>query len=128
MKVMADKELLLDLSTDKYIANIKIDGVNYGLINAGKLSLLERQKMTTFGSQLANAGKLKTIKDEEKYQGILLRILNIIIPDAAKRQILYKLSITDMLDIVNAYMEVSGLTKKKVTRLAKGAKAKRKNR
>ncbi len=128
---MDDKKPLLDLSTDNAVGFVTIedDGktLPYDLIKINNLSILQRQKLTDLGLRLSGLSEIKTEKDEDKYDNILLGILCLVIPSATKR-ILSKLPIMEKLDAVNAYMDASGLIKKKVTQLTKGKRTKKKNR
>lgn len=124
---MAEKKLLLDLSTDEYVANIKIDGVSYGLLAIDNLSIIQRQKIAKLGQLLAGVSNIKTTIDEDKYDKILLDFICIIIPKAS-RSLLAKLAISKKLDAVTAYMDVSGLIKKKVVQLTKGERAEAKTK
>lgn len=123
---MGEEKLLLDLSTDKYVASIKIDGKKYGLLFFDQLGVVPRERVGKLSNKLAGV-KLKTESDEEKYDLVLLEILCLIVPDAS-RALLSKLSIWKKLEVSNAYMEVSGLVKKKVTQLAPGPRAKKKRK
>lgn len=123
---MQDEKMLLDLSTDKYVASIKIDNEKYGLIVIDQLGIVHRERVSKLGKSLAGAN-IKTAKDEEKHDSVLLEILCLIVPDAS-RSLLGKLSILKKIDVVNAYMEVSGLVKKKVTQLKPGPRAQKKKR
>lgn len=123
---MGEEKLLLDLSTDKYVASIKIDDKKYGLIAIDQLGIIHRERVSALGRKLGEA-KIKTSNDEEKHNGILLDILCLIVPDAS-RSLLCKLSILKKIEVSNAYMEVSGLVKKKVTPLTPGPRAKKKKR
>ncbi len=109
---MAEKKMLLDLSTDEYVANIKIDGVAYGLLAIDNLSIVQRQKIAKLGQLLAGVSEIKTTIDEDKYDKILLDFISLIMPKAS-RSLLGKLSINKKLDAVTAYMEAAGLIKKK---------------
>lgn len=124
---MAEKKMLLDLTTDEYVANIKIDDVAYGLLAIDNLSIVERQKIAKLGQLLAGVSKIKTTVDEDKYNKLLLDFMCLIIPKAA-RSLLAKLAISKKLDAVTAYMNVSGLLKKKVIALRPAAKARAKTK
>ncbi len=107
-----EKELLLDLSTDSVKAHIKIDDVPYGLCGLDDLSITSRQKLNELGTQLSSVGEINTDDDEERYNAILQSLLYLVIIEI-NPEILQKLSITKKIEIVNAYMEVNGLLKKK---------------
>lgn len=121
------KEPLLDLSVDRFIADIIIDDKQYGLLEIDNLSILQRQKLEEKSLSLTGIENIKTAKDEERHNNTLLEMLCLIIPDAS-RALLSKLSINKKLQVINAYLEVSGLLKKKVKQLAKGPRAKKKAR
>jgi len=107
-----EKVLLLDLSTDSVKAHIKIDGVPYGLYGLDDLSITSRQKLNELGTQLSSVGEINTVDDEERYNAILQSLLSLVIVEI-NPEVLQKLSITKKIEIVNAYMEVNGLLKKK---------------
>ncbi len=121
------KEPLFDLSTDKYIASGEINGKQYGLLAIDNLSILEQQTLQGKSESLSQIGTIKTKKDEEEHNETLLEMLCLIIPDAT-RAILSKLSINKKLKIINAYLEKSGLLKKKTEQLTKGPRAKKKKK
>lgn len=127
---MIDKEPLLDLSTDKSVGFVNIEDsgktLPYNLIKIGFLSVLQRDRLTALSRTLSSAS-LKTAKDEEKYDGVLLDMLRIVIPSAS-RGLLSKLPLMEKIDTINAYMGKLGLVKKKVTRLTRGPKARKKRR
>lgn len=109
-----DKRLtpLLDLSTNHAVAFLKIDGGPYDLISVDCLSILQRQKLIRLGGKLADAQEVKTEQEERKYDSILLEMLSIVMP-SAPCDLIMKLSIYKKVEAVAAYMEVSGLSKKK---------------
>lgn len=119
--------MLLDLSTDEYVEIIKIDDVTYGLLAIDNLSIIQRQKIAKIGKLLAGVSNIKTSADEDKYDKVLLDFLCIIIPKAS-RSLLAKLAIGKKLDAITAYMDVSGLLKKKVTQLTRGKRAEKKTK
>ena len=120
----AQKETLLDLNTDRVVGRIKIDDKMYDLISINELSIIQQKKLTQAGQKLSFIEAIKTEAQEENYNDVLIDILTLIMP-GCHNAILKKLSITKKLDIVNAYMEVSGMIKKKVTRKPQRKKKKR---
>ena len=126
-----EKKLLLDLSTNNSVGYVNIlhEGkkLPYDLVRVKKLNIVEREKLGRLGLKLSSAPNIKTVKDENKYDGILLDILCLIIPSAT-RSILSGLPLLEKSDTVVKYMEVSGMVKKKVTPLRPGNRATKKRR
>ena len=124
-----EKKLLLDLSTSNSIGYVTIEHegkiLPYDLIKTNNLSILQRQKLGTLGVKLSGATNIKTVKDEDRYNDILLDILCLIIPSAS-RSMLSKLPVFEKVEAVTKYMEVCGMLKKKVTPLRPAKKKRRK--
>lgn len=126
-----EKKLLLDLSTNNSVGYVNIlhEGkkLPYDLIRVKKLNIEQREELGRLGLRLSGAVNIKTVKDEKRYDGILLDILCLIIPSAT-RSMLSGLPLLEKADTVTKYMEVSGMLKKKVTPLRPGKRATKKRR
>mgnify|MGYP006865108473 CR=1 FL=1 len=110
---MANETALLDLSTDKFIAHINIDGEPYGLIDGDNLSILEQQRLGSMGKKLAKvAADVKTDKEETKYNTLMAEILGLLMPDASK-DLIGKLSLVKKYQAINAYNETVESIKKR---------------
>lgn len=121
-------EQLLDLSKDKINITVKLlNEKEYQFANFSDFGVLQQNELTRLSRSLTKAGNIKTKKDEEVYNNVLLDMLSIMLPTAPRKN-LQELSINDKLRSVNHYLEKNDMIKKKVTPLKKGPRAKKKKR
>jgi hypothetical protein len=123
-----NEKTLLDLSTDKYIGHINIDGNSYGLLHGENLSLLQQSKLQGLGTKLAKISvNVKDEKTEAEYSKIMTHILELIMP-AAETKLINKLSVIKKYQAIDAYNTKVESLKKKTNQLTKGPRATKKKR
>ncbi len=100
--------------------------VKHYFVHMDDLGLIDRSNIEKHGQELSLVKDIKSKKDEEHYNGTLKDILCIILPSLKSQ--LNTVSVVERIDIVSAYMEDTGLIKKKVQQITKGPRAKKKKR
>jgi len=123
-----NEKALLELSTDKFIGHIKIDGEAYGLLHGEELGLMQQEEMRGLGKKLIKVSTdLKSEKSEKEYNKVMARILEMIMPDAGPK-VINTLSVIKKSQAIEAYNTKAESLKKKTEPLTKGPRAKKKKR
>jgi hypothetical protein len=123
-----NEKALLDLSTDRFIGHINIDGDSYGLLHGENLSLMQQQELQELGRKLVKvSSNVKDEKAEKSYNKVMSRILELIMPDAGIK-LINMLSVIKKYQAIEAYNIKVDSLKKKTEPLTKGPRAKKKKR